>query len=151
MKPRLNSLLFDRDNCPSIVRGEGRSQILLTNGVRALIGTLVTKAQYVKSPFVLGHRRETRRILRSLLCVKGVKQPAVEYRLERLPQTLQVKRVGQSELNLDTASFSLLSSDRERRLGDIDTPNCKSHRGYVNGVLAGSTAHVEYRIGKAYT
>jgi hypothetical protein len=47
---------------PSSAGVERRSQLLLSDGVRAGIGTIVTEAQHVEGSIVLGHRRETRRV-----------------------------------------------------------------------------------------
>src|SRR5712691_13173786 len=54
---RLNPVRFDGDDIPSIAGVERRSQLFLTDGVRTGIGTIVTEAQHIQSPIVLGHRR----------------------------------------------------------------------------------------------
>jgi len=54
---RLNPVRFDGDDIPSIAGVERRSQLFLTDGVRASIGTIVTEAQHIQGSIVLGHRR----------------------------------------------------------------------------------------------
>src|SRR6267142_2240925 len=59
---RLNAVRFDGGDIPSIAGVERRSQLFLTDGVRASIGTIVTEAQHIQGSIVLGHRRETRHV-----------------------------------------------------------------------------------------
>ena len=54
---RLNPIRFDGGDIPSIAGVERRSQLFLTDGVRASIGTIVTEAQHIQGPIVLGYRR----------------------------------------------------------------------------------------------
>src|SRR5438094_3888940 len=54
---RLNPVRFDAGDIPSIAGVERRSQLFLTDGVRASIGTIVTEAQHIQGSIVLGHRR----------------------------------------------------------------------------------------------
>ena len=54
---RLNPARFDGSDIPSKAGVERRSQLFLTDGVRASIGTIVTKAQHIQGSIVLGHRR----------------------------------------------------------------------------------------------
>ena len=54
---RLNPVRFDGGDIPSIAGVERRSQLFLTDGVRASIGTIVTEAQHIQGSIVLGHRR----------------------------------------------------------------------------------------------
>src|SRR4030095_4421057 len=54
---RLNPIGFDGGDIPSIAGVERRSQLFLTDGVRASIGTIVAEAQHIQGSIVLGHRR----------------------------------------------------------------------------------------------
>ena len=54
---RLNPVRFDGGDIPSIAGVERRSQLFLTDGVRASIGTIVTEAQHIQGSILLGHRR----------------------------------------------------------------------------------------------
>lgn len=54
---RLNPVRFDGGDIPSIAGVERRSQLFLTDGVRASIRTIVTEAQHIQGSIVLGHRR----------------------------------------------------------------------------------------------
>ncbi len=54
---RLNPVRFDGGDIPTIAGVERRSQLFLTDGVRASIGTIVTEAQHIQGSVVLGHRR----------------------------------------------------------------------------------------------
>src|ERR1700720_2338513 len=53
---RLNPVRFDGSDIPSIAGVERRSQLCLTDGVRASIETIVTKAQHIQGSIVFGHR-----------------------------------------------------------------------------------------------
>src|SRR5271166_1618724 len=57
VESRMNPVRFDGSDIPSIVGVERRSQLFLTDGVRASIGTIVAEAQHIQSSIVLGHRR----------------------------------------------------------------------------------------------
>ncbi len=54
---RLNPIGSDGGDIPSIAGVERRSQLFLTDGVRASIGTIVAEAQHIQGSIVLGHRR----------------------------------------------------------------------------------------------
>ncbi len=84
VESRLNPVWFNGGDIPSTAGVERRSHLFLTDGVRASIRTtIVTETQHIKSPIVLGHRRQTRRVSCSLIVVvEGVKQSAVQHRLE---------------------------------------------------------------------
>jgi hypothetical protein len=69
---------------------------------------------------VLGHRRQTRHVIWSLVAVEGVEQSAVQQRLKPAPQTLQLQRVSRSELNLDPTVVGLGSGDRQCRLSHVN-------------------------------
>jgi hypothetical protein len=105
---RPNPVRFDGSDIPSSAGIERRSQLFLTDGVRASIGTIVTEPQHIQGPIVLGHRCETRCVSLSLVAVAGVEHSTVQHCLKRALQTLQLKRVSRSELNLDprSAAFS---------------------------------------------
>src|ERR1035441_7252544 len=60
VESRLNPVRFDGGDVPSIAGVERRSQLFLTDGVRASIGTVVTEAQHIQGSIVPGHRRQTR-------------------------------------------------------------------------------------------
>ena len=145
----LNSVRFDGGDIPSTAAVERCSQFFLTDGVRASIGTIVTEAQHVQGSIALGHRRQTRRVSRSLDDVECVKQSAVQHRLEPAPQTLQLECVGRSELNLDSTIVSLRSGDRQCRLSHVNAQNRQSQRGDVKSVLAGPAARIEHRSGES--
>src|SRR5437867_9496818 len=59
---RLNPVLFDGGDIPSIAGVERRSQLFVTDGVRASIGTIVTEAQHIQGAITPGHRRQTRHV-----------------------------------------------------------------------------------------
>src|SRR5260370_4611735 len=69
---RLDPVRFDGGDIPSIAGLEGRSQLFLTDGVRAGIGTIVTEAQHIQGSIVFGHRRQTRQVSWPLAAVEGV-------------------------------------------------------------------------------
>src|SRR5882724_4495561 len=54
---RLNPVRLDGGDIPSIAGVERRSQLFLTDGMRASIGTMVTEAQHIQGSIVFGHRR----------------------------------------------------------------------------------------------
>ena len=110
---------------------ERRSQLFLTDGVRASIRTIVTEAQHIQGSIVFGHRRETRHVSWSLVAVKGVEQSAVQHRLKPAPQTLQLERVSRSKLNLDPTVVGLLSGDRQSCLRHVNAQNRQPQRGDV--------------------
>ena len=148
VESRLNPVRFDGGHIPSIAGVERRSQLSLTDGVWAGIGTIVTEAQHIQGSTVMGHRRQTRHVSRSLVAVQGVEQSAVQHGLKPAPQTLQPERVGRSELNLDPTVVRLRPSDRQCRLSKVNAQNRQSQRCDVKSVLAGPTAHIEYRSGE---
>src|SRR5277367_1428902 len=49
----LNPVRFDGDDFPPTAGVERRSQLFLTNGMRAGIGTIVTEAQHIQGTIVL--------------------------------------------------------------------------------------------------
>ena len=51
----VNPVRFDGGYIPSIAESERRSQVLLTDGMRSGIGTLVTEAQHIEGSTGLGH------------------------------------------------------------------------------------------------
>jgi hypothetical protein len=53
----ISPVRFDGDHIPSIAGVERRSQLLLTDGVRASIGTIVTEAQHMQGSILRGRRR----------------------------------------------------------------------------------------------
>jgi hypothetical protein len=57
MKSRLNAVWYYGGNIPSIAGVERGSQLFLSDGVRARIGTIVTEAQHIDGSVVLGHGR----------------------------------------------------------------------------------------------
>ena len=109
VESRLNPVRFYGGDIPSTAGVERRSQLILTDGVRASIGTIVTEAQHIQGSIVLGHRRETRHVSWSLVAVEGVEQSAVQHRLKPAPQTPQMERVGRGELNLDPTAGGLIA------------------------------------------
>src|SRR5262245_44016575 len=146
---RLNPVRFDSGDIPSVAGVERRSQLFLTNGVRASIGTIVTEAQHIQGSMVRGHQRETRPVSWSLLGVEGVEQSTVQHRLKPAPQTLQLERVSRSELNLDPTIVGFLSGESQRRLSHVNAQNRQSQRGDVKSVLAGPAAGIEHRSGES--
>jgi hypothetical protein len=83
------------------------------------------------------------------VAIEGVEQSAVQYRLKPAPQTLQMERVSRYELNVDPAVVGLLSGDRQRCLGHVNTQNRQSQRSDVKSVLAGSAARIEHGSGES--
>src|ERR1019366_6848401 len=147
----MDSVPFNGGDLPSMAGVERRSQLFLTDGVRASIGTLIAEAQHIQGSIVLGHRRYTRRVSCSLVVVvvEGVEQSAVQHRLKPAPQTLQLERVSHSELNLDPTVVGLLSGDRQCRLRHVNAQDRQSQRGDVKSVLAGPAARIEHRSGES--
>jgi hypothetical protein len=115
----LNSVRFDGGDTPSTTRVERRSQLLLTDGVRASIGAIVTEAQHIQGSIVLSHRCQTRDVSWSLVGTEGVEQSAVQHRLERPSQALQLERVSCNEFNLDARFPGLFSGDGKCRLNSV--------------------------------
>ena len=146
---RLNPVRFDGGDIPSIAGVERRSQLFLTDGVRASIGTIVAEAQHIQGSIVLGHRRQARHVSWSLVAVERVEQSAVQYGLKPAPQSLQVERVSRGELNLDPTVVGLLSGDRQCRLGHVNAQNRQSQRGDVKSVLPSPAARIEHRSGES--
>src|SRR6266446_1873129 len=70
-----------------------------------------------------------------------MEQSAVQHRLKPAPQTLQLKRVSRSELNLDPTVGGLLSGDGQCRLSHVNAQNRQSQRGDVKSILAGPAPH----------
>ena len=134
---------FDGDDIPSIAGVERRSELFLTDGVRASTGTIVAEAQHIQGSIVLGHRRETCYVSWSLVAVEGMKQSAVQHRLKPAPQIIELERVGGRELDLDPAVVGLRSGYRQRRLSHVDAQDRQSQRGDVKSVLAGPAARIE--------
>jgi len=120
---RLDPVRFDGGDIPSMDGVERRSQLFLTDGVRASIGTIVTEAQHIQGSIAFGHRRQTRHVSWSLVAVKGVEQSAVQNRLKPAPQTLQLERVSRSELNLDPTVSGFLSGNRQCCLSHVNAQN----------------------------
>ena len=56
VESRLNPVWFNGGDIPSIAGVERRSQLFLSDGVWASIGTLVAEAQHIQGSIVLGHR-----------------------------------------------------------------------------------------------
>ena len=145
----MNPGRFDGGDIPSTAGTERRSQLYLTDGVRAGVGPIVTEAQHIKGFTVLGHRRETRHVPRSLGAVEGVEQSGVQDRLKPASQTLQLECVSPSELNLDPTVVGLRSGDRQCRLSQVNAQNRQSQRGDMKSVLAGPAARIEHRSGES--
>src|SRR5829696_1999299 len=101
VKAGLDPVRLESGDVPPGAGVERRSQLLLTDRVRARVGTLVAEAQDMQGPVVLGHRRQAGHISWSFLTVEGVEQPAVQHRREPAPQPLQPQRVSNGELGLD--------------------------------------------------
>jgi hypothetical protein len=144
VKSRLNAIPFDGDNLPSIARAECRSQLFLTDGVRACVGTLVAEAQDIQGSIGFGHRRQARGVSRSLVDIEGVEETAVQHGLKRAAQTLQMERVSGNELDVDAAVFAFLTRDRQCRFGYVKAQNWQAERGDVKSVLAGPAARIEH-------
>jgi hypothetical protein len=149
VESRLKPVRFDGGEIPSSTGVERRSQLFLRNGVRAGIGTIVAEAQHVQGSVVRGHRRQASHISWTLLAVEGVEQSAVQHRLERSPQALQMERINRGKLNLDPAVPGLLSGHCQCRLRHVNAQNLQSQRGDVKSVLAGPAARIEHRSGES--
>src|SRR5262245_66359372 len=54
---RPNPVRFDGGDIPSIAGFARRSQLFLTDGVRASIATIAAEAQHIQGSIVFGHRR----------------------------------------------------------------------------------------------
>src|SRR5208282_1309851 len=165
---------LDGGDIPSSAGVEGRFQLFLTDGVRATIGTIVTKAQHVQGSVVLGHRRKTCHVSRPFVAVsfEGVEQSAVEHGPNHASQTLEMERVSRGELNLDAAGVrvviglglgflfglfaGLFSGDCQCRLRHVNAQDRQSRRGgaernvmrNIKSVLARPAARIEHRSGE---
>src|SRR5207247_5510738 len=106
-----------------------RSQLFLTDGVRAGIGTIVTEAQHIQGSIVLDHRRQARHVSRSLVAVERVEQSAVQHRFKPAPQAIELKRVSRSELNLDSTVVGLLPGYRQCGLRNVHAQDRQSEAG----------------------
>jgi hypothetical protein len=76
--------------------------------MRAGIRSNVTEAEHVQVPAATCHGRQTRDVVPPLIGVEGVKQPAIEHRLKRSAQTVQVQGIGNHEVGVYAASRGLL-------------------------------------------
>src|SRR5262249_30518283 len=129
---------------------EGRSQLFLSDRVRAGIRTLVTEAQYIQCSTVVGNRRQARHVSCSLVeVIEGVEQSAVQHRPKLSPETLQLQCVRRSELNVHPTVFDFLSGDCQRGFSHVNTQKRQPQRGDVKSILAGSAAGIEHRSGKS--
>ncbi len=100
-----------------------RSQLLLTDGMGADIGTIVTKTQHIEGSTLFGYRRQARHVIGTLVVAEGMESSTVRHRLKSALQTLQVKRVRRSELGLDSAVVGFFARHRERSLSYIYAQN----------------------------
>ena len=98
VESRLNPVWFNGGDISSIAGIERGSQLFLTDGVRAGIGTLVAEAQHIQGSIVLGNPGQARHVSWSLVAIKGVEESAIQHRLETAPQALQMERISRDEL-----------------------------------------------------
>lgn len=134
---------------PSLAGVERGSQLYLTDGVRASIWTMITKAQNIQSSAGFSYRGQTRYVAGPLVRVEGVEQAAVQPRLKAAPQTFQLEGVRGGELNLNATVGGLLSSDGQGGFSHVNAQNRESQRGDVQSVLAGAAAGIEHRSGES--
>ena len=144
MESRLDAVRLDGGYVPTTRGRERRSQLLLTDGVRASIGNSVAEAQHIQDSTAFSDRGETRYIFRPLGGVEGVEESAVEHGLKFSSQTVQMERVSRGELGLDATVAGLLPGDGQRRLRDVNAQNRKSQGGDEKSVLAGAAAGIEH-------
>jgi hypothetical protein len=144
VKARLHLRRRDLRDTPSIVGRERRSQFVLADRMRTAIGALVAEAQHIERSAMLGHRRQARRIGRSLRGVEGVKQAAIQHRLKPATQSFQVEGIGRNERDVDAAGACFLASDRQRGFGDIEAQYAHAERGNVERIFPGAAAGVEH-------
>ncbi len=85
------------------------------------IGSNVTETEQVQVRAVTGHGSQTRDVLASLVIVEGVEQAAIENRVERLPQRVEVQRIGDHELSVQAAIRGLLARNRQCGLGNVNS------------------------------
>src|SRR4029077_85448 len=85
---RLNPVRFDRGDSASGAWVKRSSQLVLTDGVRARVGTFVTEAQQIQGSILLSHRRQARHVFWALVAVERVEQSAVQHRGKPAPQTI---------------------------------------------------------------
>ena len=116
--------------------------------MRASVGSGVTETQHVNDTPVTSHRRETRRVVEPLIALEAVEQPAIEHRVERAIETIQVQGIGSRELRVETAIRSLLPGERQRGLGHVHAKNLEPERRYEKGVLARSAPGIKDGAGE---
>jgi hypothetical protein len=119
----LKPVWFNGGDMPPIAAVERRSQLFLTDWVRARIRIIITEAQHMERCIVLSDRCQTCCVSRSLVAIEGVEQSAVQHCLKLAPQTLQLERVSRSELNLDPTIAGLFSGDCQCRFSYVNTQN----------------------------
>jgi hypothetical protein len=149
VEPCLDPIRTDGGNAPAATTFERCPQLLLTDGMRATrITSDVTETQHVQIPTATRHGRQTRDVVRPLVAVERVEQPAIEHRLKHSAQTVQVQRVGNDEVSVYAASSGLLPRDRHGGLSHIDSQNMQPQRGDVKGVLARPASRIEHCAGE---
>ena len=85
VESRLNPFRLDGGDTPSIAGIERRFQLFPADGVRASIGTVVTEAQDIQRPIMLGHLRQALHVFGSLVAVEGMEQSAVQHSVKPAP------------------------------------------------------------------
>jgi hypothetical protein len=145
---RLDPFGFDGDDISTIVRAECRSQLFPTDGMRPGIGTFVAEAQHIQGSILLDDRRQTQCVFWPLVVFEAVEQPAVQYRVKSVPQSLQMQRVCRSKLSIEATVGSFLTGHRQCCLGYIYTQNRQPQRGDEERVFAGPAASIEYLSGE---
>ena len=90
-----------------------------------------------------------RRSARALAVVEDVEEPAVEHRVELLPQINEAKGVRDDEASLEAPfdGLRLRQLDGPRRR--VDPHSLEAERGRHEGVLAGATTDVEHPADQA--
>ena len=108
----------------------------------------VAETEHVQVPATTCHGRQTRHVVSPLIAVERVEQAAVEHRLERSAETVQVQGIGHDELSADPATRGLLPRDRQCGLCHVNSQDVQPQRGNVKGVLACPASCIEHRAGE---
>ncbi len=116
----MNAVWYEADDIPSRTGVERGSELLLTDGMRADVGTFIAEAQHIQRSTGLGYRRETRDVSWPLVGVEGVEESAVQHRLKAAIQTVEMKCVSRSELGFKPALSSFLAGDRQRCFSHVN-------------------------------
>ncbi len=142
MVRRLKPSFPDLGDLPAVT--EGVTDLLLGDPPRSLTGRfLIAEAEDVDRTSGTDNRRQPRDVQRSLLVGEGVKQPAVDHRIEGATQLIKLQGVTDLKIDAQPPLLRLRSLDGD---GDeVETPDLMPTGCQVEGVLSGAAPGVEDR------